>query len=456
MNRHLSALTLVHMVLAMIIANVANVPSIAGAVTPTQFGMATNFPAGSNPGALVAGDFNNDGKLDLAVAHYGGVNMLFGAGGGTFSAPTNYTANSSSGVLAIGDFNNDGKLDFVASDSYGGSLLLNSGTGSFIRSNFVWNSSYYSYGAAVSDFNGDGKPDLSLATQSGPYFIVTAFGKGDGSLSNETYYNYIGVSASTDIAAGDINGDGKSDLVVSLKYYQSGVSNSVCILTNRGDGIFGVLRYYTGGIGDSHPSIRLDDFNDDGKLDMAVLNANAKTVTTRLNIGQGNFGTPSDYALGFSPTSIASGDFNGDGKIDLIIRGGSTARVMLGSGDGSFALMPPMVVPADLGFYHGTIAVGDFNGDGLPDLVFTSYNNNSVAILFNQTAPTLEITPMAGYNQIVWLANLGVGYSLEYTTNLSALVSWQLFPYPPVTLGSQKAVADWATGEQRFYRLRKP
>lgn len=114
-----------------------------------------------------------------------------------------------------------------------------------------------------------------------------------------------------------------------------------------------------------------------------------------------------------------------------------------------------MSVPSDSGIRHGTVAVGDFNGDGTPDIAYVNYSGSSVAIMLNRTPPTLQITPMAGYNQIAWLATFGAGFTLEYTTNLLVPGSWQPFPYPPVLVGNQRAVADWADREQKFYRLRK-
>jgi hypothetical protein len=121
--------------------------------------------------------------------------------------------------------------------------------------------------------------------------------------------------------------------------------------------------------------------------------------------------------------------------------------VFLGNGDGSFT--------PRLGISSGSpFAVEDFDGNGTPDLAF-GYGN-SVAIRLNQTPPTLQLTPMVGYNQINWPSSFGAGFTLEYTTDLAARGSWRPFPYPPVLLGDQKAVTDWASGDRKFYRLRKP
>ena len=304
----------------------------------------------------------------------------------------------------------------------------------------------------VGDFNRDGKLDFAGGYAGG--FLID-FGLGNGSFSAPI--NYFFASGSSDVVAADFNGDGMLDLAATP---YSASTNSICVLMNNGDGTFAApLYYHLVNTNDYHYSLTLGDFNGNGKPDAAVLNYNAQSVTIWLNNGQW-FWTAKDYPVGFKPTSISTGDFNGDGKIDLIVRGNNlqgfpAASVLLGNGDGSFTTGAQMAVPYDSSKGPVTVAVGDFNGDGLPDLAFTSYNYNYVAIMLNQTPPALQIVPLAGYNQISWPALFGA-FTLESTTNLSAPDGWQPFPYPPVVIGNQKAVADWTDGRQKYYRLRKP
>jgi hypothetical protein len=401
---------------------------------------------------MIVADFNGDGKPDLAVARDAGFSVLLGLGNGRFAAPSSITNYGWGYYLAAGDFNCDRNLDLVAAGSYGGSVLLGDGRGNFpVRTNSV--ASNYPYGLAIGDFNGDGR--LDLATRGNYHTVEVEFGRGDGSFG--IFTNYTLANEFSDIRAGDLNGNGRLDLVVALNDDTPFNSNTVCVLPNTGGGAFTTAQYYGGasGANEYQRSLELADLNHDGALDLALLNCIAGSVTIWLNNGAGAFGPPTDYPVGFSPLSIAAADFNGDGNMDLLVRGGTTAVILLGHGDGSFTVADPMSVPDDSG-RRNTVAVGDFNGDGMPDIAFLDNSGGAVAVMLNQTPPILQLTPMPGYSQLAWLTTFGAGYTLECTTNLAVPGGWQPFPYPPVVIGNQKAVADWENGERKFYRLRKP
>jgi hypothetical protein len=438
---------------------VASILPQAHAAVQAQFGPATNFPAGNFPGTIVAADFDGDGKADVLVASSGGVSLLLGTGNGALATPTSFPVPGigPDAPIAVGDFNNDGNPDIVVVANSSGatvSLLLGDGKGNFlVKTNLT---GYYSYATSVAaaDFNRDGNLDLAIAYGSSDVAVV--FGRGDGSFALSTnltlgssIYNY-----GDSIRVGDIYGHGKTDLAVSVSAYAK--SNCFCVYSNKGDGTFAGPQYYAaGGLYENHYSLELGDFGANGRQDVAVLNYYARSVTVWVNGGNGAFTPAHEYALGFSAKSIAKGDFNGDGRIDLVVRGGGVAVLLLGNGDGSFTIGPQLTVSTYAYTYGTAVAVADFNGDGMPDLAFANYLGNSVAIMLNETPPTLGIAPLGGYNQISWLATLGADFTLEYTTNLLAPGSWQPFPYPPVFIGNQKAVADWADGEQKYYRLRK-
>ena len=131
---------------------------------------AVNYPVGSYPNALVTGDFNGDGRLDLAVANQSSntVSILLGKGDGTFQSAQNFACGGGPGSIAVGDFNGDGKLDIVTANAYDLSVLLGNGDGTFQPArNFDNVPGKYPGSVAVGDFNGDGKLDLGVGSSDG-------------------------------------------------------------------------------------------------------------------------------------------------------------------------------------------------------------------------------------------------------------------------------------------------
>src|SRR5205823_1870319 len=144
------------------VANFKAAPGVAPQCGTPSFAAANNFAVGTSPYSVAVGDFNSDGKPDLAVANFNSnnVSILLGAGTGSFSAATNFTVGTTPRSVALGDFNADGKVDLaVANDSNSVSVLLGTGTGSFnAASNFAACTNPFS--VAVGDFNGDRNLDL--------------------------------------------------------------------------------------------------------------------------------------------------------------------------------------------------------------------------------------------------------------------------------------------------------
>src|SRR5438445_124480 len=209
-------------------ANFTVAPRIASQCNTASFAAATNF-TGGNPVSLVAGDFNGDGKLDLALANFdsNNVSILLGTGTGSFNAATSFAAGSGPSSVAVGDFNGDGNLDLAVANqtSNNVSILLGTGTGSFsAATNFAAGSGPNS--VAAGDFNGDGKLDLAMANNSSNTVSIL-LGTGTGSFSAAANFG-VG-SSPTSVAAGDFNGDGKLDLATG-----NNASNNVSILLNNG------------------------------------------------------------------------------------------------------------------------------------------------------------------------------------------------------------------------------
>jgi hypothetical protein len=219
-----------------------------------------DYAAGSIPDGIVAGDFNGDGKLDLAVANFSSstVSILLGNGDGTFQTHVDYPVGSQTISVTTGDFNGDGKLDLALVGGQVVSILLGNGDGTFgtvktFPGSFpVW--------VITGDFNRDGK--LDVATANAAADTVSIFlGNGDGTLQ-KTNVDYATPAYAYSLATADMNGDGKLDLVAGT------VSSSVPFFLGNGDGTFQAAKNYTSGI--SNGSVMLADLNNDGRLDIVA------------------------------------------------------------------------------------------------------------------------------------------------------------------------------------------
>jgi hypothetical protein len=333
------------------------------------------YPIERGAYSVIVADFNGDHKLDLAVGGGQVVSLLLGNGDGTFQKPLSSPGGS---PLAAADFNGDGKLDLYA----GGDILLGKGDGTF-----VLNATYPGAPAAAAvDLNGDGKPDLVLA-QSSLFSVAVLLGNGDGTFQPGVEYGAAPFSSALVIA--DFNGDGKFDLALAEPDCAStscGTPGAVSILLGLGDGTFVTGKDYSPGGG-----VIAADFNGDGKPDLAV---DGNPVGVYLGNGDGTF-QPEVTSPCPQCGGIAAGDFNGDGKADLATSfqncsnhtcNPGFAGVLIGNGDGTFQPAVEYVV----GLQPGTPAVGDFNGDGKPDLAVTNFGANTVSILLNSGNGTFQ------------------------------------------------------------------
>ncbi|HZL37246.1 MAG TPA: FG-GAP-like repeat-containing protein, partial [Tepidisphaeraceae bacterium] len=324
------------------------------------FQPAVNYGVGSFPYSVAAGDFNGDGKADLALANFesNNVSVLLGNGNGKFQAAVDYAVGTQPQSVTVGDFNGDGKTDLAVAnfESNNVSVLLGNGNGAFQAAvNYAAGTQPQS--VTVGDFNGDGKPDLAVADVGGGVSVL----RGNGNGTFQTAVNYATGSYPYSVTVGDFNADGRADLAVA-----NDNSGNVSVLLGNGDGTFQAAVNYAAGSGPA--SIAVGDFNGDGKIDLAVANANSDNVSVLLGNGDGTFQAASNYAAGISPVSVTVGDFNGDGKPDLAVAladyYSNNVSVLLGNGNGTF--QPTVNYTA--GTRPQSVTVGDFNGDGKPDL----------------------------------------------------------------------------------------
>jgi hypothetical protein len=336
------------------------------------FQVAPTIAIASGVSAVAVADVNGDGNPDMVVVG-GSVNVFLGNGDGTFQAPISYAIAGSS--IAIADLNGDGKPDLVVGTSTGVAILLGMGNGKF-QTAFTY--TVAAGQVVIGDFNGDGK--LDVITSGGTVLL----GKGNGTFQLGPRFSPTGSS----VAAGDFNGDGKLDLVVN-----DGLGN-LTVLTGNGNGTFQADR--ANGFFDVYPSagIAVADFNNDGRLDLAVSIGGDQSsldpeTSVSVLLGNGGGGFTSAASVGFDQffggsTTIATGDFNGDGKPDLVVTRPEGLVVYLGNGDGTF--QPPVLWGAPSP--TGVPVVGDFDKNGKLDLV--EITSNGVAILLGNGDGTFQ------------------------------------------------------------------
>ncbi|HUA03901.1 MAG TPA: FG-GAP-like repeat-containing protein [Solirubrobacteraceae bacterium] len=369
------------------VAGLAVAPSALGAVT---FAPAVSYGTSQGETSVAAGDFNGDGRSDLAVAGLfsSALTVLPATGNGGFGSPQVYPLGFGQAAVAVGDFNGDGKPDLVTANPGADnvSVLLNDGnSGLGPAKSYTTGSSPDS--VVVADMNGDGAPDVATAN-SAAGSVSILFNDGTGQFGRTTG---CGVGSGFDssprsLAVGDFNGDGKPDLVTA----NSGSSN-VSILLNGGPGNYCGGSDFAAGLSPS--SVGAGDFNGDGKQDLVVADSVIHGGFIMLGDGSGNFTQSTTFAAGFSPTSLAVSDFNGDGRPDVVTTDTSLTGVYVSVGDGSGGLAFVGGFPA--GAIPRSVAVGDFNGDGRQDIA-TGDSAGVVSVLLNAgDLPPLGLSPGA-------------------------------------------------------------
>jgi hypothetical protein len=369
--------------------------------------------------SVVVADVNGDGKPDIVVtsANTATVGVLLGNGDGTFQTAVTYGSGGySSGFLvssvAVADVNGDGKPDLLVAngcldsncDSGGLGVLLGNGDGTFQTAVPYASGGSGADSVAVADVNRDGKPDLLVANECGSGDSSCEFtngtmgvllGNGDGTFQTAVPYA-SGGSGADSVAVADVNGDGKPDLLVANcsadNDPQCDGNGNVGVLLGNGDGTFQTVAIYGSG-GVAAQSVAVVDVNGDGKPDLLVANYCAEdgggcfgagTVGVLLGNGDGTFQTVVPYRSGgYLAKSVAVGDVNGDGKPDLLVanecasgteQGGCTnytGTVGVLLGNGD-GTFQTVVTYASGGYRGQSVAVADVNGDGKPDLMLAN------------------------------------------------------------------------------------
>ena len=379
-------------------------------ITASDFLPNVDFANGGGPFSVAIGDLDGDGKPDLAVANFNSDNVSVyrntSASGsiaaGSFAPKVDFATEVQPRSVAIGDLDGDGKPDLVVANASSDniSVLRNtSASGSITAGSFAPKVNFANglrpTSVAIGDLDGDGKPDLVVVNESSNTVSVLRNTSSSGSITAGSFAPQVDFATGNtprSVAIGDLDGDGKPDLAVANLF-----SSNVSVYRNTSSsgsitaGSFAPAVDFATSVGPV--SLAIGDLDGDGKPDLAVANSSSISVSVLRNtsssgsITAGSFAPIVNFATGFGPRSLAIGDLDGDGKPDLAVTNEysntvSVLRNTSASGNitaGSFA---PKVDFAT-GVEPYSVAIGDLDGDGKPDLAVGNLNSSNVSVLRN-------------------------------------------------------------------------
>ena len=340
---------------------------------PFGFRATASLTIGGTVYSVASGDLDGNGTLDLVSVDflYGLVTLWYGEGDGTFASGKNYYVGSNPTAAVVGDFNKDGRVDVAVANNRDNSvsILLRQADGTYRTGSIPYTSGSGPQGLATADFNADGNLDLAVPHRYYGTGLKLLPGRGDGSF-NTAVDILTGGPDNYAVATADFDLDGKQDVVVTT------TRPSLSVLRGNGDGTFGTEASYS--TSSTAHAVVVADFNKDGAPDLAAPQQTSNSVTVRLNTGTGGFGSARTYAMELTrPQSITAGDFNHDGHTDLAVAYlvSSYVTLLFNRGDGTFYTAVHYSAK-DAGFVN----TQDVNGDGKGDFIISSYNSGIISV----------------------------------------------------------------------------
>ncbi len=368
-----------------------------GCPVPTFVAMPTNSIGINFASHMAKGDFNSDGKMDFVVPHTPNVTtnnltVFLGNGNGTFvQQPFLSSGAMSPSSVAAGDFNGDGKLDLAVANATSSSIsiMLGTGNGNFTPAitPFFPAGGTQTVFITTGDFNGNGLLDLAVVNQTSSN-VAVFLGNGNGTFAQAPIpaFSSGGLRPSY-VGVGDFTGDAKPDLVV----VNNGSSN-VVVFKGNGLGTFAQIANFASDPQSSSSSPyfgAISDYDGNGTLDLAVTNTSTSNISIFTGTGNGTFSNstiPSYVTVG-NPYSIEKGDFTGDGITDLAVGVNNLSKIIIfrGNGDATFSQATNFPADPNPNWLPKSIIAGDFNGNGSLDLVVGKYTSNSLVSVFLNT-----------------------------------------------------------------------